>query len=85
MSERPEDWPDGVTPMTLQDLKRLGTDRKNQLYWDGKIVRSPLRLSMPQTVIAVLATLASLATIFSGLNNAAVFFCARGVTILGCP
>lgn len=71
--------------MAPQDLKRLGTDAKNQLYWDGERVRTRLTLSLPQTIVAVLAALASLATIFTGLNNASIFLCARGVTLLGCP
>ncbi len=71
--------------MALQDLKRLGTDGNNQLYWDGKLVKSRLTLSLPQTLLAVLAALASLATIFTGLNNASIFLCARGVSLLGCP
>lgn len=85
MSDKPSGWPGNVEPMALQDLKRLGTDPQNQLYWDGKQVRTRLALSVPQTMLAVLAALASIATIFTGLNNASIFLCARGVTVLGCP
>ncbi len=85
MSDRPPGWPKDVEPMALQDLKRLGTDSKNQLYWDGKRIRTRLTLSLPQTIVAVLAAIASLATIFTGLNNASIYLCARGVTVLGCP
>lgn len=85
MSYDPSGWPKDVHPMVLQDLKRLGTDPKNQLYWDGKQVRTRLTLTFPQTVVAILAAIASLATMFTGINNASIFLCARGVTWLGCP
>ena len=85
MANRPSGWPQNVEPMVLQDLNRLGTDPKNQLFWDGKLVRTRLTLNFPQTVVAILAALASLATIFTGLNNGSIYLCARGVRILGCP
>jgi hypothetical protein len=85
MPERPPGWPKDVEPMVLQDLNRLGTDSRNQLFWDGKLVRTRLTLTFPQTVIAILAAIASLATIFTELNNASIYLCGRGVTLLGCP
>jgi hypothetical protein len=85
MADQPDGWPPEVQPMTLEGLKRLGTDAGNQLFWDGKRVRTRLTLSLPQTIVAILAALASLATIFTGLNNASFFLCARGVRLLGCP
>jgi len=71
--------------MDLQGLNRLGTDTNNRLYWDGKQVTTRLRLSFPQNVLVLLAALASIATIFTGINNASIYFCARGLTWLGCP
>lgn len=71
--------------MVLQDLKRLGTDARNQLFWDGKLVRTRLTLTLPQTVVAVLAALASIATMLTGLNNASIYLCGRGISLLGCP
>ncbi len=85
MTEPTAGWPPGVQPMVVQDLERLGTDKDNRLYWDGKLVRMPLTLTTPQSVLAVLAALASIATIFTGLNNASIFLCARDVHWLGCP
>ena len=85
MSDKPPNWPPGVEPMVLQDLERLGTDKTNRLYWDGKLVRTPLVLTTPQNVLAVLAALASIATVITGMNNAAVFLCARNIDWLSCP
>ncbi len=85
MSDRPPGWPPNVERMDLQSLKRLGTDATNRLYWDGKRITTRLTLSIPQTILAMLAALASIATIFTGLNNASIYLCARGVTLLGCP
>lgn len=85
VTETPSRWPPGVKPMVVQDLERLGTDKDNRLYWDGKLVRMPFTLTTPQAVLAFLAALASIATIFTGLNNASIFLCARGVHWLSCP
>ena len=85
MADVPPGWPADVKPMVLQDLKRLGTDKNNRLYWDGKLVRTPFILTTPQAALAVLAALASIATVFTGLNNVSVFLCARGVTWMTCP
>lgn len=71
--------------MVVQDLERLGTDKDNRLYWDGKLVRMPFTLTTPQSILALLAALASIATIFTGLNNASLFLCARDIHWLGCP
>lgn len=71
--------------MVLQDLERLGTDKNNRLYWDGKLVRTPLTLTAPQTMLALLAALASIASIFTGLNSASIYLCGRDIHWLGCP
>ncbi len=80
-------WPAGVKEIGVGDLRRLGLDGDNQLYWDGRRVevRRTLVLTWPQRLIAVLAVLASLATIATGLNNLSLFLCARGYHWLGCP
>ncbi len=77
-------WPDDVKPITVGDLKRLGLGPDNQLFWDGRAVeiRRKLSLTWPQSI---LATLAAVATIMTGLNNASVYLCARDIHILGCP
>ena len=78
------DWPANVKPITVRDLKRLGIGLDNQLYWDGRAVeiRRKLKLTWPQTILAVLAALATIAT---GVNNLSVFLCGRDIHVLGCP
>jgi hypothetical protein len=80
-------WPPGVKQIGVGDLRRLGLDAENQLYWGGKRVevRRTLVLTLPQKLFAALAVLASLATIATGVNNFSVFLCARDVHWLGCP
>jgi hypothetical protein len=77
-------WPPGVTPIAVGDLKRLGIGPDNQLYWDGQPVeiRRKLALTWPQSILAALA---AVATILSGVNNTAVYLCGRDIHVLGCP
>ena len=81
------EWPENVKPIGVGDLRRLGIDGDNRLYWDGKRVevRRTLVLTLPQKIIAGLAILASLATIATGLNNFSVYLCGRDIHWLGCP
>ena len=81
------DWPDGVTPIGIEDLGRIGINADNELFWDGRRVeiRRTLVLTAPQKAVAVLAVMATLATIATGLNNATVFLCARDIHWLSCP
>jgi hypothetical protein len=87
MSERPDHWPADVEPIVVEDIEKLGRNLKNELFWDGKrlITRSQYLFTWPQALLAFLAAIASLATIATGLNNASIFMCGRGVTWLGCP
>jgi hypothetical protein len=90
-SPEPGDWPDGVKPVGVGDLRRLGIDDRNQLFWDGRRIeiRRPLVLTGPQKivtgVVTVCAVLGALGGFVSGINNAAVFLCARDVHWLSCP
>jgi hypothetical protein len=91
LSETPPPWPRGVEPIGVEDLNRIGIDGRHQLYWDGR--RIEIRRSIALTglqkwvagVVTVVGVLAGLATIATGYNNAAVFLCARRVTLLTCP
>jgi hypothetical protein len=84
---RPSHWPPDVEPLVIEEFDKLGRNARNELFWDGRrlVTRSQFLLTWPQRGLAVLAALASLATVATGLNNAAVFLCARGKTWLGCP
>ncbi len=85
------DWPSGVEPIGVDDLRRLGINRDNQLFWDGRRVevRRPLVLTGFQKSVAVVVTvcaiLGGLGGFVTGMNNASVFLCARGIHWLGCP
>jgi len=85
--ERPKHWPGDVEPLFIEDMQKLGRNNKNELFWDGKpiVTRNQYVFTNYQRALAILAIIASLATILTGLNNAAVFMCGRGVNWLGCP
>jgi hypothetical protein len=84
-------WPNGVTPIQVPDLKRLGINEQNELFWDGRHVeiRRSLTLSRFQKFITIIVTfcavLGALGGFVTGFNNASVYLCARHVTFLTCP
>ena len=84
-------WPNGVTPIQVPDLKRLGINEQNELFWDGRHVeiRRSLTLTRFQKFITIIVTLCAvlgaLGGFVTGFNNASVFLCARHVTFLTCP
>ena len=88
---RPDGWPSEVEPIGIEDLSRLGIDRSDQIYWDGRRIeiRKAIVLTGVQKVIALIVTvvgvLAGLATIATGFNNASIFLCARHISVLTCP
>ena len=91
MTGTPAGWPQGVQPIGVADLRRLGIDRSNQLFWDGQRieVRRPLVLTGLQKFAAVIVTLSAVIGGFggfvTGFNNASIFLCARNVHWLTCP
>lgn len=84
-------WPQGVTPIGVEDLDRLGLDTANQLFWDGKRIEVRNRLDLTRlqkifaVVVSVFAVLGAVGGFVTGLNNASVFLCARGIHWLSCP
>ena len=84
-------WPDGVEPIALEDLGRLGISRSDELFWDGRRieVRRSLVLTRFQKVITgivtVFAILGGLGGFVTGLNNASLFLCSRNIDWLSCP
>jgi hypothetical protein len=87
----PAGWPAGIEPIGIDDLRRLGINRDNELFWDGRRVevRRRLVLTRFQTVVTAIVTvcaiLGGLGGFVTGLNNASVFLCGRGLHWLGCP
>ena len=83
--------PDGVHPIGIEDLERLGIDADNQLFWDDKRVeiRRPLMLTWPQKLLAVIVTvfavLGGFGALVSGVKDGAEFLCARDIHWLSCP
>ena len=80
----PPGWPPGVHQVSFNDVGRFGVSPKNELFWDGRriLTSNQVRLSFFQTLLALLATLA---TIIGGVNNASTFLCARNIRWLSCP
>ena len=84
-------WPNGVRPILVPDLKGLGINEQNELFWDGRHVeiRRSLTLTRFQKFITIIVTLCAvlgaLGGFVTGFNNASVFLCARHVTFLTCP
>ena len=84
-------WPEGVEQVGLEDLGRLGINRDDQLFWDGRRieVRRSLNLTRFQKVITGIVTffavLGGVGGFVTGLNNASIFLCAREIHWLSCP
>jgi hypothetical protein len=84
-------WPQGVTPIGVEDLDRLGLNAANQLFWDGKRIEVRNRLDLTRlqktfaVVVSVFAVLGAVGGFVTGLNNASVFLCARDIHWLSCP
>lgn len=87
----PAPWPDGVAPVGVEDLDRLGIDAQDQLFWDGRRIeiRRRLDLTRLQKLAAILVTLfavlGGIGGFFSGATDAAAFLCARHLHWLSCP
>jgi hypothetical protein len=84
-------WPDEVRPIQVPDLKRLGINERNELFWDGRHIeiRRSLTLTRFQKFITVIvafcAVLGAIGGFITGFNNASMFLCARHVIWLSCP
>jgi hypothetical protein len=87
----PEDWPRDVSPISLEDLARLGINPANELFWDGKRVevRRLLDLTRLQKTFAItvsiFAIFGAVGSFITGVNNASAFLCARDIHWLSCP
>lgn len=65
--DTPDDWPKDVKPMSWQGMNLLGADGKGGLYWDGKKLRSEVKLgwfaNLVGALIAISTFFAAAATI----------------------
>jgi hypothetical protein len=58
---RPENWPNGVRPIAINEMQALGIDAAGNLYWHGKSVAiRKIQLRPIELIIAGLATAATL-------------------------
>ncbi len=91
MDETPEPWPDGVKEIRIADLKRLGINSKNQLFWDGGQVETRRRIDLTgfQNFVAAAVTCAAilggLGAAVNALQDGSEFLCARHIHWLSCP
>ncbi|WP_284943767.1 hypothetical protein [Acidisoma cladoniae] len=90
-AETQEGWPPNVERIGIDDLKRLGINGQQQLFWDGRRIEVRRRLDLTNlekalaTIVTVCAILGALGSFITGFNNGSVFLCARGVHWLSCP
>lgn len=82
-------WPDGVKEVTVGEMRRLGVDARGRLYWDGVEIEQRVRLTVMQTLVAGVVTVAAIlggvGGLLSGLDSGAHYLCARQIHWLGCP
>ncbi len=78
---------DDITPITIEDLPRLGVNSKSQLFFDNRLLITGRRFyfTVPQKLLALLTAMAAISTIATGVNNASVFLCSRDIHWLTCP
>lgn len=67
------DWPDGVRPMSWDNMAHLGVDQKGVLYWQGKPVMVRRQFELRRYELA-LATMAALATVVQAIAALVPFF-----------
>jgi hypothetical protein len=83
--------PNGVHPIGIEDLERLGINAGNELFWDDKRIeiRRPLILTWSQKLLAIIVTvfavLGGFGALVSGVKDGAEFLCARDIHWLSCP
>lgn len=87
----PKGWPEGVDPVSLEDLGRLCINRDNQLFWDGRRIEVKRRLDLSPlekaaaVIVTVMAILGGLGGFATGFNDASEFLCVRNIHLLSCP
>lgn len=61
-TETPDDWPKSVRPLSWNGISLFGVDETRGLFWDGKKVKTDVRLGWAATVLAGLIALSTLLT-----------------------
>jgi hypothetical protein len=77
-------WPEGVRPIVIGEIERLGIDGVGVLHWDGRpiIVRKGVTLSGWQAAGTVLVVLA---TVAQGWAAGHQWACQAGLVTTWCP
>lgn len=63
--DTPDDWPKDVKPMNWQGLRLLGADSKGGLYWDGKKLKSEVKLGRFASLMGVLIAISTFVAAFA--------------------
>jgi hypothetical protein len=78
--------PDGIEEISWDNLRRLGIDRDNHLYWDGRQVqtRSQMGFTFWQKAGAFLVVLGALGALVQGIDAGYDFGCKLHWWTQGC-
>ena len=70
---RPQNWPAGVRPISVDGLAHIGVGNDGSLYWDGKPIQVARRfdLSFWQKIGAVITIMAAVAAAGGSIASAA--------------
>lgn len=86
----PQNWPNGVRGIGMNELDNLGIDRNGVLYWNGRVITIEKRLTLSfwqkawAVVIAAMAFLVSISAIAQGLAAYGPWACTIGLPSI-CP
>jgi hypothetical protein len=87
----PDTWPEGVRPISIEEVDGVGVDGRGDLYWHGKRVetRTRLDLSWLQTIVAVVIAFATVigaaAAVAQGWAAYNDWACRVGWSAVACP
>lgn len=72
-AETPDDWPKSVRPLSWNGISLFGVDEKRGLFWDGKRVKTEIKLGWVATLIggliAFFTFLAAVATVSMAVTD----------------
>ena len=68
-------WPNGVRPILVPDLKRLGINEQNELFWDGRHVEIRRSLTLTRFQKSTLPDITEIDTALQAIGRAATFGC----------
>ena len=83
----PSHWPSGISPISFENIGRMGVGHDGHLYWDGRRVETRARLGLTfwQKLGAFIVVLGALGAIAQGIDATHNFGCKVHLWSLGCP